>query len=67
MNKEELREALRKLIEEYIDDKDYAVELISKLDEPKAKFILAEIELKRSKDYSRESKNVIEDIAFYYC
>lgn len=67
MNKEELRESLRTLIEEYIDDKDYALELISKLDDPKAKFILAEIELKRTKDYSPASKNIIEDIAFYYC
>ena len=66
MNKDELRRSLRVLIEEYIDDKDYALELIATLADPKAKFILAEIDRRKTKDYSPELRNMMKDIAFYY-
>jgi len=44
-----------------------ANKLIKKLDKPKAKYILAEIEMNKEKDYSTKSKTIIQDIAFFYC
>lgn len=67
MDKGKLREQLKHLIDEYIEDVELAENLINTLEDPKAKYVLSVIELNKSKDYSSESKSIIEDIAFYYC
>jgi len=67
MGIEELRIHLNRLIEEYIDDKILIRSLVATLNEPKAKYVIAEIERNRTKEYSPESKTLIQEIAFYYC
>ncbi|QHE52774.1 hypothetical protein [Pontibacillus sp. HMF3514] len=67
MDKDKLREHLNALIKEYVEDAALANKLIETLDEPKAKYILAEIEMNKAKEYSTKSKTIIQDIAFYYC
>ncbi|QHE54030.1 hypothetical protein [Pontibacillus sp. HMF3514] len=67
MDEVELRKRLKRLIEEYVDDKELATNLIDSLDNPKAKYVLAEIELNKHKEYSSKDREIIEEIAFYYC
>lgn len=67
MDKEKLRELLTTLIEEYIEDRELVTNLVATLDDPKAKYILGEIDLNKSKQYSIESKKILQEIAFYYC
>lgn len=67
MGIEELRINLNKLIEEYIDDENIVSTLKATLIEPKAKYVLVEIERNKTKEYSPESKALIQEIAFYYC
>lgn len=67
MGIEELRIHLNRMIEEYIDDTILIRSLVATLNEPKAKYVLTEIERNRTKEYSPESKTLIQEISFYYC
>lgn len=66
MNKEVLTESLNYLVCEYIDDERKKTDLLNSLDLSKAKYILAEINLFRNKDYSYESKKIIKEIHFHF-
>lgn len=67
MGKEELFLKLKKLIDSYIENKEFSNELINEIEPSKVKYVLGELDKKKFKEYSAEDKELIKDIFFYYC
>ena len=67
MKIKELKEKLRYLVIKYIEDKTIISEIMKHIDDPKAKYVLGEIERYKVKEYSMTDKKIIKDIYFYYC
>lgn len=67
MNKNELKDKLRYLVTEYIEDEEHILEIIKYVDNSKAKYVLGEIDRHKTREYSRDDKETIKDIYFYYC
>lgn len=63
----ELKEKLVYLVTEYIEDNELVSEIMKYVDNPKAKYVLGEIERHKSKEYSIADKEIIKDIYYYYC
>lgn len=67
MDKEQLKKNLEYLVNKYIEDTELKKELQVHIHNPKAKFILGEIDRKKNIDYSDSDRELIKDIYFYYC
>ncbi len=67
MNKEQLRNNLKYLVDKYIEDKVVREELQVYIDNNKAKYILGEVDKKRKIDYTNPDRELIKVIYFNFC
>ena len=67
MNHNDVLTALRLLSEKYLNETDKEVfqNKMSNPDEATAKFFLAEITLKKTKPFSDEDREILQDIDYY--
>ena len=65
MDKEQLKQNMKYLIEKYLNGRDDLVELFMQ-DPYSAKYILSEIEKEKKGDYEEKDLDMIQDIAFHY-
>lgn len=65
MDKEQLKQNMKYLIEKYLNGRDDLVELIMQ-DTDSVKYILSEIDREKKGDYEEKDLDMIQDIAFYY-
>ena len=65
MDKEQLKQNMKYLIEKYLNGRDDLVELIMQ-DTDSVKYILSEIDREKKGDYEEKDLDMIQDIAFHY-
>lgn len=66
-NTNDLLKKLELIIYCYIEDKEFAKELVKYIEPKKIKYVLAELDKYKKKSYSVEDVELIKDIYFYYC
>lgn len=67
MNKDKLIVNLKYLVDQYITDEQVKLELQEYISSLKTKYVLAEIDRNKVKEYSDNDKGLIKDICYYYC
>ena len=67
MDKDQLISNLVYLVNKYIDDENTKIQLLKSTIDPKAKYVLGEIERHKNADYTKDDKEIIKDIYFYFC
>ena len=65
MNREELVENITFLINKYVPEKSDLIRIIND-DIDSTKYVLAEIDKYKEKEYDKEDLDLLKDIAYYY-
>lgn len=66
-NRNELLNRLELIIYSYIENESFAKELIKHIESLKIKYVLAELDKNKNREYSVEDIELIKDIYFHYC
>lgn len=67
VNISDLLKKLELIIYHYIEDEEFAKELVRYIEPRKIKYVLAELDKNKKKSYSEDDIELIKDIYFYYC